>query len=237
MSIRAVLFDWGGTVVRERQLITSYPAGAIAAYARKHLHFALRDADFERALEAAMPDREPAPGDPAPSIHAIIAGAFTWLGWTVGTDDVDACARLFFDAANEGFDVYDDARALLPSLKYRGYSVGIVTNSIFPSRLLEVKANQLGLSGYLDCIVSSADVGLAKPHPAIYERALAEIRAGPHEALFVGDRVETDVAGARAAGLRAVLLQRRGRRREGAGYLVIERLGALNEILGEGQAG
>ncbi|KAA0226894.1 MAG: HAD family hydrolase [Dehalococcoidia bacterium] len=233
MSIRAVLFDWGGTLVREQQLVTSYPAGAVAAYGRKHLHFALRDADFERALEAVMPDRDPAPGEPAPSIHAIIASAFTWLGWTVGTSDVDACARLFFDAAYEGYTVYDDARALLPSLRYRDYRTGIVTNSIFPARLLEVKVNQLGLAGYLDCIVSSADVGLAKPHPGIYQKALAELAVESHEALFVGDRVETDVAGARAAGLRAVLLQRNGRPREAAGYLVVERLGALNEILGE----
>lgn len=237
MSIRAVLFDWGGTVVREQQLVTLYPADAVAAYARKHLSFALNDGDFERALDATMPGREPAPGEPAPTIHGILAGAFTWLGWTVGTSDVDACAQLFFEAAYEGYEVYDDARALLPSLRYRGYRLGLVTNSIFPARLLEVKVSQLGLAGYLDCIVSSADVGVAKPHPAIFERALAAIEAEAQETLFVGDRIETDVAGARAAGMRAVLVQRRERRRDAAGYLVVERLGALNAILGEGQAG
>lgn len=232
-----MLFDWGGTLVHEQRLITSYPAGAVAAYARKHLHFALRDADFERALGAVMPDGDASPDEQAPHIDSIIAAAFNWLGWAVGTNDVDACSRLFFAGAWEGYETYDDARALLPSLRYRGYRVGVVTNSIFPARLIDTKVNELGLAGYFDSIVSSADVGRVKPSPAIFERALAVMGVEAQETLFVGDRVETDIAGARAAGLRAVLLERRGRKRDAAGYLVIERLGALNDILGEGPAG
>jgi putative hydrolase of the HAD superfamily len=68
-------------------------------------------------------------------------------------------------------------------------------------------------------------------------KALELLRVDPHEALFVGDRAETDVAGARAAGMRAVLLERRGRAREAAGYLVIQRLSGLNDVLGDGMAG
>ncbi len=233
MTIRAVLLDWGGTVVREQDVMRAYPASAVSDYARKHLHLALRDVDFERALEGAMRVRGTA-GTPAPSIDNLIGSAFNWLGWAVGTSDVDACSRLFFEAAYERYEVYEDARALLPSLRYRGYRVGIVTNSLFPARLLETKVNQLGLGGYVDTIVSSADLGLAKPDPAIFERALKELRIDAHEALFVGDRVETDVAGARAAGMRAVLLQRSGLPRDASGYLVIARLAALNDILGDG---
>ena len=235
MTIRAVLFDWGGTLVREQTLATSNPSGVVAEYARKHLHFALRDVDFERALDAVMPGDGAGSASPAPSINVIMAAAFNWLGWTVGASDVDACARLFFTCAYEGYDAYDDARELLPSLRDRGYRLGVVTNSIFPAHLIQVKVNQIGFAGYFDAFVSSADLGLAKPNPVIFERAVADLRIDPHEALFVGDRVETDIAGARAAGLRAILLQRRSRRRDAAGYLVIERLGALNELLGEGR--
>jgi len=66
-----------------------------------------------------------------------------------------------------------------------------------------------GLAPLLDGAVISAEAGVAKPDPAIFERAL-EIAGGiePGHALHVGDSLEADVAGARAAGVEAVLVQR-----------------------------
>jgi putative hydrolase of the HAD superfamily len=148
---------------------------------------------------------------------------------------VEACARLFFREASQ-HEVYDDARALLASLKYRGFLCGVITNAIFPAELFLPKVNELGLSGYFDAFVTSADVGLGKPNPAPFQRALNDLGLEPEEALFVGDMAETDIAGARAAGMRAVLLERRDRARDRSGFLVIERLTALNDFLGEGPA-
>ena len=233
MAIRAVLFDWDGTLVRSDWLVAGAPAAAVAHYARMKLHLALRDDDFERAFQAVLTAHQETRGEVSPNIDGLIGASFTWLGWSVGANDVDACARLFFGEATAALSVYDDARALLASLKFRGYRVGVVTNAIFPARLFAPKTNELGLAGYLDAFVSSADVGLAKPNPGIYHHALAAIGVEAHESLFVGDRVETDIVGARAAGLRAVLLQRNARAREAGGYLVIERLTALNDVLGE----
>jgi putative hydrolase of the HAD superfamily len=56
----------------------------------------------------------------------------------------------------------------------------------------------------VDAIVLSSDVGKRKPHPAMFERALAELDAGPDEALFVGDRLDADVLGASRVGMRTV---------------------------------
>ena len=55
---------------------------------------------------------------------------------------------------------------------------------------------------------SPPEAGAAKPDPAIYRTALGKIRCESEEALFVGDSLETDVAGAEAAGMRALLLDR-----------------------------
>ncbi len=231
MAIRAVLFDWEGTLVRQDLLVRRAPTAAIAGYARRVLSLAVRDEDVDRAFEAVLPR----PGAPAvPSIEAIITGVSTWLGWAVGASDVEACARLFFDEATAHESVFDDARALLPSLKYRGYRTAAVVNTLFPARFLQQQANALGLAGHLDAIITSADVGVAKPGAAPFLQALAAVGAEPHEALFVGDSLETDIAGARGAGLRAVLLQRSAKARDRSGYLVIERLTALASILGEG---
>jgi FMN phosphatase YigB (HAD superfamily) len=53
-------------------------------------------------------------------------------------------------------------------------------------------------------------VGAPKPDPRVFERALAIAGAAPDEAVHVGDKVDNDVDGARAAGVRAVLVQRQG---------------------------
>ena len=63
---------------------------------------------------------------------------------------------------------------------------------------------------HVDAVVTSAEVGAAKPDRAIFERALDVARAEPGEAVHVGDSLENDVAGARAAGIRPVLVARDG---------------------------
>ncbi|MGE3076544.1 MAG: HAD family hydrolase [Dehalococcoidia bacterium] len=237
MAIRGVLFDWGGTIVRDDSLIVGAPAAAVASFARTRLEIEVADADLERAFHAVLPEYRPGETETAPHISRLLGAAFTWLGLAVGAGDVEACARIFFREATHALAVYDDARALLASLKVRGYRTAVVTNAVFPAALFEPKVNELGLAGYIDSFVASADVGLAKPNPSPFLKALDALHLEPHEAIFVGDVAETDIAGARAAGMRAVLLERTDRARDRAGFLVIERLTALNELLGEGPAG
>ena len=67
-----------------------------------------------------------------------------------------------------------------------------------------------GLLELVDGVVSSAEVGAAKPAPAVFAAALELAGAEPGEALHVGDSLDNDVEGARAAGLRAVLVARDG---------------------------
>jgi len=59
-------------------------------------------------------------------------------------------------------------------------------------------------------VVTSAEVGAAKPSPRVFVRALAIAGVEPGDALHVGDKVDNDVEGAAAAGIRGVLLQREG---------------------------
>ena len=236
LAIRAVLFDWGGTVVRDDSLILGAPVAAVAAFVRHTLEHEVSDEALEGALHAVLPKYRPGLTEAAPHLSRLLGAAFTSLGLEVGGSDVEACARLFFRESTHGLAVYDDARALLASLRFRGYRTAVVTNAVFPSRLFTPKVNELGLAGYIDTFVSSADVGWAKPNPGPFLRALAELEVEAQDALFVGDMIETDIAGARAAGMRAVLLERTDRARDRSDYPVIERLTALNDYLGEGPA-
>jgi putative hydrolase of the HAD superfamily len=66
----------------------------------------------------------------------------------------------------------------------------------------------LGLGGLLDRVVTSAEAGFRKPDPRIFVAALEAVGCPPQRALFVGDSVDVDLAGGRAAGIRSVLIDR-----------------------------
>jgi putative hydrolase of the HAD superfamily len=105
------------------------------------------------------------------------------------------------------FSPYPDAAPALRELRARGLAVVVVSN--WDSSLPEVLA-RAGLLELVDGVVASATVGAAKPDPAIFAAALRTAGAGAARSLFVGDSPERDVEGARAAGIRAVLLRRDG---------------------------
>jgi putative hydrolase of the HAD superfamily len=105
------------------------------------------------------------------------------------------------------FEAYPDAIPALRELRDRGRRLVAVSNWDYslPSVL-----ERCGLGGLLDGAVSSAVAGARKPDPAIFAAALELARCGPEQALHVGDTPEEDVAGARAAGIRSLLIDRTG---------------------------
>jgi len=106
------------------------------------------------------------------------------------------------------FTAFDDARQAIDAAHARGMTVIVASN--WDVSLHDVLA-RLGLASVLDGIVTSAEVGARKPAPAVFERALALARAGPADAVHVGDSLEDDVVGARRAGIEAILLSRDAR--------------------------
>jgi putative hydrolase of the HAD superfamily len=103
---------------------------------------------------------------------------------------------------------YPDAVPALTALRQRGLRLAAVSNwDCSLGRVLE----RCGLAELLDGTVSSAETGARKPDPAIFAFALELVRCQPSEALHVGDTYEEDVAGAREAGIRVLLLDRDGR--------------------------
>lgn len=106
------------------------------------------------------------------------------------------------------FRAYPDAAPALRALRAAGVRLVVASNW---DASLQDTLSSVGLARLLDGVVSSAAYGAAKPDPRLFEAALAIAGAGPHEALHVGDRIDEDVAGARAAGVEPVLIVRDGR--------------------------
>lgn len=71
---------------------------------------------------------------------------------------------------------------------------------------VEALLTTVGLRGYLDAVVDSWVVGVAKPDPGIFRIALAEISTRAEDAVMIGDTPSTDIDGAAAAGILAVLV-------------------------------
>lgn len=121
------------------------------------------------------------------------------------------------------FALFDDAREALQAAWQHGLRVVVVSN--WDSSLAQV-LERVGLADVIDGVVSSAAVGAAKPDPAIFEAALAVARVAAGEALHVGDSLEHDIAGARAAGIAAVWLNRDG----AAAPTGVRAVGSLREL-------
>jgi putative hydrolase of the HAD superfamily len=105
------------------------------------------------------------------------------------------------------FEAFDDAAPALRELRARGLRLVVVSN--WDCSLSEV-LERVGLRELVDAVVVSAVVGAAKPDRAIFDAALAAAGCDASEAVHVGDSVEADVGGARAAGIRPLLLAREG---------------------------
>ena len=103
---------------------------------------------------------------------------------------------------------YDDVVSVLGDLRSRGLKIGVVSN--WDTRLKSI-CDGLGLTPLVDFIVISAEVGVRKPDPGIFRLALDKAGVRPEEAIHVGDLPEEDAEGARRAGVRPVLIDRKRR--------------------------
>lgn len=104
------------------------------------------------------------------------------------------------------FELYNDALPTLAALREHGLSLGLVSNT---GRDLEAFVAHHRLD--VDALLSSGAHGKTKPHPTIFRAVLERLAVEPEEAAMVGDSIDDDIEGARALGMRAILLDREGR--------------------------
>jgi len=101
------------------------------------------------------------------------------------------------------FELYDDVPPVLRRLRGAGLKLGLVSNT---SRDLGAFVRHFALD--VDAWIASGSYGKVKPSPLIFRAALELVGCEPAHALMVGDSPSDDVAGARAVGMRALLLDR-----------------------------
>jgi putative hydrolase of the HAD superfamily len=208
---RVILFDAAGTLFRIRDSVGAIYAEQAVAYGlprRPGLAVLLEDRFREAFPE--MPRPVYRPGDTEHN-HAVDRGWWRLLVQRVLQGLGPLEFEPFFEAVYRAFaaadvwQLYPEVSGVLETLRRHGVRLAIVSN--FDARLLPV-CEGLGLREAVDAIVFAAEAGAAKPDPLIFRLALRRLDADVPKALHVGDSLEEDVDGARAAGLRAVLLER-----------------------------
>jgi HAD superfamily hydrolase (TIGR01509 family) len=205
MGLDAVLFDWGDTL----------------------FHFAydeaLLEAGWEAGLQATGRDDLPGHEDAAARFREgylpllFVPGTVEEIeypdlirellaGFDIELTD-DELGR-FLEAEHEAWsparEMGDSTHALLESLRARGLKLGLVSNAFDPPELLHRDLGRMGLAERLDVAVFSSEVGRRKPDPLIFRTALDRLGVEPGRALFVGDSLEADIAGAAGLGMRTV---------------------------------
>jgi putative hydrolase of the HAD superfamily len=112
-------------------------------------------------------------------------------------------------------------RAALGALRELGIPLGVVSNSSFRGEVIRHELATHDLADPISVVVTSADYIVRKPNPLLFELAASCLGAPPPDIWFIGDRLDTDVAGARAAGMTAVLLDIVGNARPDDADLVV----------------
>lgn len=206
----AVFFDVGGTLVDVSPSIGHVYANACAARGATSSPAALQRA-FDHAW-VALSQEVPRGADR----YRLFPGGETGWWEQVSSRAFDLCGvplpqrppvdelRSMFGKA-EAWRIFPEVRDALGELRRLGYRLGVLSN--WDSRLPDLLA-ALDLETHFEAVTYSAAAGYEKPHPAIFAAALAALDVEPSRAVHIGDRLDEDYAGARAAGMRAVLVRR-----------------------------
>jgi putative hydrolase of the HAD superfamily len=221
VRIQAVTFDVGGTLIEPWPSVGHLYAEIAETHGLKNISPADLNLRFAAAWEANT------------SFDYTKAGwervvNETFRGLTGASGRVTFFAQLYerFARAN-AWRVFPDVRPTLESLASQGIRLGAVSN--WDERLRGL-LQQLRLHDYFETLAISCEVGFPKPSPVLFQHAATKLGLPATAILHVGDRVDLDIRGARAAGFAAVRVER-GRGARAAGSL--RSLAELPARLGE----
>ncbi len=218
-ALRGILFDLGGTLWTRREETASLAerdaqtkAGGmlrrtIAQKLFAHMDDTALGALLQQTIDAEMRAESRRHPGYEPDYTLVTTRALQRMG----LGDVDqARAGELFEALRVRIPIsrtlFPDTLPTLAALKERGYLLGVVTNRHYGGPLFQEDMAAMGLLDYVaySHMAISADLGVCKPHPAIFQYALNSLNVSPEETAMVGNDLEADIAGSRALRLLSI---------------------------------
>ena len=208
-----LLFDLGSTLIYfdgdwpavmaegQAALVSRLLAGGLA------LDVAVFSPAFQQRLQAYFVQRERELVEHTTA--AILRATLAASGYPEVPDGlVKDALQAMYRASQACWHPEAETLPALEALKQRGYRLGMISNAADDADV-QCLVDQAGLRGYFDVILTSAAQGIRKPHPRIFQAALATWDAAPSQAVMVGDTLGADIQGARDLGIFSVWLTRR----------------------------
>jgi len=194
-GVSAVVFDFFGT------LTPSAPTEVWLSHASRVAAVMGVDGHaLQAALHESFPERATgAMGDLPQTMHALASR----LGVALTDDRLDAACRVRRQVQHELFALRDDALPTITWLRAHGLKIGVLSDCTL--ELPEIWS-ELPLSASVDAAVFSCTVGIRKPDPRLFNLVSGRLGVGPGDCLYIGDGGGHELSGARAVGMRAVLL-------------------------------
>jgi putative hydrolase of the HAD superfamily len=228
MATQAVFFDAAGTLIKTAKSVGE----SYAAIAQKY-GIDVSPAELLPRFHASF-DSSPPLAFPEAQTASISALEQAWWKQVVkqvfapfgpfGEFDAYFEELFAYFARAESWVLYPDARETLSALSGRGISLAVVSN--FDSRAITILQG-LGVAGWFDGIFVSSSVGYAKPDRRMFDFVLKTRGLTPENVLHIGDSISNDVDGAANAGIKGILVDRKGAHQGAA----IKRVGSLREII------
>jgi HAD superfamily hydrolase (TIGR01549 family) len=207
VNLRAVLFDVDFTLCRPGPELSTERYARIA---ERHA-IPLDTARYDDAREAAALNlkRHPELHHDESIWHRFTQDIFIGMGGPA--ELASECATEIEEGwgVSENFELFEDVQPVLDELRAAELRIAVVSNGIRDLREF-VAHHRLDV----DAIVDSRSHGRVKPHPTIFQAALDLLDVRSADAVMVGDSVEEDIEGARAMGMRAILIDREDRHPE-----------------------
>jgi len=213
--LKAVLFDLGGTLLHyesaEADLAELNRRGFAALY--RHLsangQLALPEAAFLTALtsrtmaawQVAMASLRGGNIETPMKAALLDMGlAFTYAEW-------QAARQAFYAPIQQAVRPRKGVRHTLQALRERGVKLGLLSNTFWAADIHDADLARFGLLDLLPTRLYSCETGRLKPHPQAFQMALTALEVEANQAIYVGDRLETDIEAARQIGLWGVLIR------------------------------
>src|SRR3954469_14558248 len=199
--INAVLFDWGGTLTTFHavDMLDAWQAAAevLAPDRADEVARALLEAEREIWSRTTTTMRS---ARTAEVLHA----ASLAVGLPIEEALHEKAVASYLDHWAPTSRARPEARGVLHALRDRGLRTGLLSNTHWPRATHEDWLARDGLVDLLDARVYTSDLAHVKPHPEAFGALLDAVGVAPEQAVFVGDRLHDDVAGAKEVGMRGV---------------------------------
>ena len=216
MKYKAVLFDLGSTLIEyeNQDWPTLGKTGIIAAYPFMKKSFSQLPVveqfgpTFYKYLRAILDQRQ---DHSEVELHDVCNRIFKQMGLSITDGIVGKFVDIYYKPVTEQITLIPGADKILEKLKEAGLTIGLVSNSIFPEKFHRSEMERFGLLKYFDFTIFSSSVGIRKPGKNIFDMALKRAGVDSSKAIFIGDRFDADVGGAKNAGITSVLKYREGR--------------------------